>query len=383
MQRWLTVRRTRRSGGAAAVGLTLPFLVKIPLAQAAPASAADLRAGAVYTLTNSAAGNAVAVFARAADGSLTSAGLVPTGGIGTGASLGSQGALALSKNGQWLYAVNAGSNSISVLRVTNDGLVPVQTIPSGGQMPISLTVSGQLLYVLNAGGSGNITGFVIGSDGTLTPLAGSTRGFGGAATGPAQISFTPDGSMLVVTEKNANAIIYYTVGADGLPSGPNSRPSSGATPFGFDFAGRDVLVVSEAGGGPNGGSAVSSYQIAPGLPIVSPSVADHQGAACWVVATENGRFAYTANAASDSISGFSVGATGKLKLLDPSGVTASVGAGKHPTDMAVSAGSRYLYVLQGVAGGGIAGYAIGPDGSLSPVGVAGALPAGTIGLAAR
>jgi len=64
--------------------------------------------GAVYTLTNQVAGNAVAVFTRGADGRLTAAGTVATGGAGTGASLGSQSAVSLSNDGRRLFAVNAG-----------------------------------------------------------------------------------------------------------------------------------------------------------------------------------------------------------------------------------------------------------------------------------
>src|SRR5436305_1920706 len=69
--------------------------------------------GAVYTLTNAAAGNRVAVFDRASDGALTPAGTYSTGGLGSGDGLGSQGALALSQGNKWLFAVNAGSNEIS------------------------------------------------------------------------------------------------------------------------------------------------------------------------------------------------------------------------------------------------------------------------------
>ena len=77
---------------------------------------------AVYTLTNQVAGNAVAVFNRAADGTLSAAGTIATGGTGVGAGLGSQGAVALSDDGRWLFAVNAGSNDVSVLRVRRSGL---------------------------------------------------------------------------------------------------------------------------------------------------------------------------------------------------------------------------------------------------------------------
>src|SRR3989442_8703623 len=128
---------------------------------AASAAAADGAPGAVYTLMNLTSGNAVAVFARAADGTLTVAGTVPTGGIGTGSGLGSQGALALSEDGRWLFAVNAGSNDVSIFRVTPTGLSWTSRIPSGGTKPISVTVHDKLLYVLNGGGSGNIAGFAL------------------------------------------------------------------------------------------------------------------------------------------------------------------------------------------------------------------------------
>src|SRR5881409_500018 len=110
---------------------------------AASAAAEDGAPGAVYTLMNLTSGNAVAVFARAADGTLSAAGTVATGGTGTGSGLGSQGALAL-------------SDDISVLRVSPTGLSLIGRYPSGGAKPISLTVHDELLYVLNGGGSGNV-----------------------------------------------------------------------------------------------------------------------------------------------------------------------------------------------------------------------------------
>ncbi|HUI72323.1 MAG TPA: beta-propeller fold lactonase family protein, partial [Spirochaetia bacterium] len=117
--------------------------------------AAEGGRAAVYTLLNSATENMIAIFARAEDGTLTPAGTVPTGGKGTGSGLGSQGAVVLSDDGAWLYAVNAGSNTISMFRVDR-GLTLASTFPSGGIQPISLALHDHLLYVLNAGGSGNI-----------------------------------------------------------------------------------------------------------------------------------------------------------------------------------------------------------------------------------
>src|SRR5438445_12771462 len=69
--------------------------------------------GAVYTLTNQVGGNAVAAFTRGADGRLASAGSVATGGTGTGASLGSQGAVSLGHAGRRPLAGHAGCNALA------------------------------------------------------------------------------------------------------------------------------------------------------------------------------------------------------------------------------------------------------------------------------
>src|SRR3989454_6668149 len=171
-------------------------------ARAADVSAAVSDPGGVYTLTTQVGGNAVAVFTRGADGRLTAAGTVSTGGTGTGASLGSQSAVTLSDDGRWLFAVNAGSNDVSVFSVSPPGLALASRTASGGTLPISLTVHGNVLYVLNAGGTGNISGFAVGTSGALTAIAGTTRPLSGSNVGPAQVSFSPDGRRLVVTEKD-------------------------------------------------------------------------------------------------------------------------------------------------------------------------------------
>jgi 6-phosphogluconolactonase (cycloisomerase 2 family) len=328
----------------------------------------------VYTLTNQASGNAVAIFTRAADGRLTAAGTVSTGGRGTGAGLGSQGALALNDDGRLLFAVNAGSNEISAFLVNSEArLSLVARVPSGGTQPISLTVHEQLLYVLNAGGRGTITGFTIGSNGALTPIPGSTRPLSGAAVGPAEVAFSPDGELLVVTEKTTNLIDVYRVGRRGTSTGPTTFASAGITPFGFAFGPEDGLFVSEAAG------TASSYDVSEHgrLTVVSGAVATHQGAPCWLVVTADGRFAYTANAHSGTIAGFRVGPHASLSLLDASGQTAVVGAGN--TDLATTA--HYLYQLNG--GGSITALRVQEDGGLAILAVVSGLPAGVAGLAAR
>jgi 6-phosphogluconolactonase (cycloisomerase 2 family) len=83
------------------------------------------------------------------------------------------------------------------------------------------------------------------------------------------------------------------------------------------------------------------------------------------VTSTNGRYAYTANAASGTISGFSVGHDGTLALLQPSGISGSFGAGSHPLDEAVSRDGEFLNVL--VDGTHSVGtFRVAHDGAASP-----------------
>ncbi len=332
--------------------------------------------GTVYTLTNQVAGNSVAAFTRAADGTLSAAGIVATGGTGTGAGLGSQGAVALSDDGRWLFAVNAGSNDVSVFSVGPAGLALANRTASGGTLPISLTVHGTVLYVLNAGGDGNISGFTVGSSGALTPIAGATLALSGSNVGPAEVQFSPDGNRLVVTEKTTNRLDVYAVDANGVAGGLTTTASAGGTPFGFAFGHRDDLFVSEAAG------SASSYVLGASgnLTLVSGAVSTHRGAPCWAVVTADGRFGFTGNGAG-SVSAFAIAPDGAISLVDADGGTAVIGAGVN--DITLSNNSRYLYVLQVSGAQAIHAFHIQADGHLTPLGPVGGLPAGTRGLAAR
>src|SRR2546427_9500184 len=347
-------------------------------ARAADVSAAVSDPGAVYTLTNQVGGNAVAVFARGAAGRLTGPATVSTGGTGTGASLGSQSAVPLSDDGRWLFAVNAGSNDVSVFSVSpGGGLALASRTASGGTLPISLTVHGNVLYVLNAGGNGNISGFTIGTTGGLTAIPGSTQLLSGTNVGPAQVSFSPDGRRLVVTEKNTSLLDVYAVDANGTAGARTSFTSAGGTPFGFAFGPRHVLLVSEAAAP---GSA-SSYVLGSDgqLRLASGSVLTHQGPPCRAVVTHDGRFGVPGHR-SGSASGLSIAGDGSISLSDANGASALIGAGVN--DIALSSNSRYLYVLQTGGAQAIHAFRIERDGHLAPLGPVSGLPAGTRGLAA-
>lgn len=342
--------------------------------------ATDLQADgprAAYTLTNEVAGNAVAVFTRSAAGTLTSAGSFATGGTGTGAGLGSQGAVTLSSDGRLLFAVNAGSNDVSVFGVGPQGLALLSRTPSGGTLPTSVTVNRNVVYVLNAGGAGNITGFTINYRGELTPIAGSTKSLSSTTSAPAQVSFSPDGRQLVVTERATSLVDVYPVDANGRAGERTSYASAGGTPFGFAFGPRSLLFVSEAAAP---GSA-SSYELTQSgaLQVASGAVLTHQGAPCWAVVTADGRFGYTGNGGG-SVSGFRIAPDGSIRLRDANGATAVISGGLN--DIALSGNSRYLYALQTGANPAIHAFRVEQDGGLTALGAVAGLPAGTRGLAA-
>ena len=358
-------------------GSTLALLMLLP-----QTSLADGRTGEVYVLTNQPTGNSVMVFHRKATGVLTFAGSVASGGNGAGGGpdpVGSQGPVVLSEDDRLLFAANAGSNSISVFGVSGDQLILLNTVSSGGIMPVSLTVRQNLLYALNAGGTPNISGFTISpATNHLIPLAGSTQDLpGGVAAAPAQVEFSPDGAALVVTEKGTHTIDTFTLNAAGVAQPGTSFPafSSSITPFGFAFGHNNIAIVSDAAAD----SGLSSYKVDEdgNLDTVASFVDDTQAAACWVVVTENGNFAYTSNTGSNTISSYTLSAEGNLALLS---VTA--GAGNVPIDMALSNDSRFLYV-RNAGNGSISGFRVDADGSLTPVTIATGLPAGSAGIAAR
>jgi len=367
--------------------LKLSFALLLTIVVALSSLPAFAAAGAVYTINNSSSGNAVLVFSRTADGHILPAGTFATGGTGTGAGLGNQGALVIDAANQFLFAVNAGSDNISVFRIGENGLRLVDLVPSGGRQPISLTVSRKVLYVLNNGGavgsSDTIAGFAVGANGHLTRIV-SGLPLSAASVGPAQIGFNVDGDLLLVAEKTTNNIDLFSVDDDGVASGATVVASAGQTPFGFAFGKRNQVFVSDAFGGAANAGAVSSYVVSKGgaLQTVTAVAADQQSAPCWVVLTNDGRFAYTTNTGSGNVSGYQVNFSGRLRLLNADGITADAGTGSTPLDAAISNDNRFLYVLT-PGTGNVQGFVISLHGSLTPLTQATGVPPSASGLVVR
>ena len=195
---------------------------------------------------------------------------------------------------------------------------------------------------------------------------------------PAQVSFSPNGNWIVVTERNGNFIDVFKVRNDGTTSAPTFTPSPVTDTFGFVFDSQGFLVVTQADNGAASGT-VSSYQILEdrtAQSITNSLGTGTQVAPCWIAITSNGKYVYTVNTGSATITalGFD-SATGTLTLLNPvggGGLAGILPPGSGPPDNIIL-GNDVLYVNVGGTGQ-IAAFTIGKGGSLdelflSPVGV--------------
>jgi 6-phosphogluconolactonase len=336
-----------------------------------------MRYAKTFTSTNNAAGNEVLVIGASPDRTLALLVRYQTLGLGSGAGLGSQGAVTLSSDGRYLFVVNAGSNTVSTFSVQAGSLNLVSVQDSGGLHPISITESDGLVYVLNDGGAGNVAGFR-NQRGHLRPIAGAVQPLSAAGgTGPAQIGIVEDADLLVVTEKNTNRLVTYALGSNGRAGAPRTTASAGTTPFGFAVNRRGRLLVSEAGI-----SSLSSYRFnedANTPVVVSAAVPNGQAAACWAAVSPNGRSAYTGNAGTGTISQYAIDRRGAATLV--AGAAASTqggGAG----DLAMASHGRSMSILAPRTPA-IFSFAVGGDGALTPAGSVVGLPPGVVGLAAN
>ncbi len=319
---------------------------------AASAAAHDHSVGHLYVNDNTAGPNTIAAFVRHADGRLTPAPGSPflTGGGGTGAVIGSQGALQLARDGRYLLAVDAGSNQVSVLRVHDDGSLSVVSVAaSGGSEPVSLAVHHSLVYVANAGSAdSNYAGFRLTLGGRLRPIAGSTVSLPSGSQ-PGDVLFSGTGTRLVGTRVGSSLIDSFTVGAGGrLTAAPGSPfAAQGPGPFGSEFrpTNPSQLFVSNAHGG-TGNGTVSAFSDSPQgvlTPIGSSPFPDGQTAPCWIEISHDGRFLFTVNTGTPSISRYAITPGGSLALL---GSTPFNGpSGLAPEDARLSPDGRTLWVV--------------------------------------
>jgi DNA-binding beta-propeller fold protein YncE len=320
-------------------------------ATVASASTGSPVVGYTYIDGNTPAANTIDGYARHADGSLTALPGSPfaAGGAGLGTGLASQGAIQAAWGGRYLLVADAGSNQISVLRVTAGGVPTLvgEPVPSGGIQPVSIAVSPSgLVYVANSGtGGSNYTGFRLGFGGALTPIPGSTYAVPDGS-GLGDVFFNAFGDQLIGARTGTSLIDSFVV----LPSGrllaaagsPYTGQGLGQLGAEFSPVNPSELFVSNAHNGAGLGT-VSAYRdgfFGQLSAIGASPYADGQTAPCWVEISHDGRYLYTVNTGSGSISSYSINPGGSLTLI---GSTPIRGGGAD-TDARLSPDGRYLLV---------------------------------------
>jgi hypothetical protein len=358
---------TRLVAVTAAAALTVA-IAGVSFAGASVSGSTGAHSSAVFVATDDTSGNQIVTYRRNPDGSLSPAGAYATGGLG-GVLAGSvvdhtasQGALALDAVDGLLYAVNAGSNSVSVFSVRGDRLHLRQVVASGGAFPVSIAVHGRIVEVLNARDGGSLEGFVQ-LAGFLFPIPGASTALGlphptpEFTHTPGQVAFTPDGSKVLVTTKAAtSAVDTYTLRRNGtLSTTPTVTTFTGDVPFAltFDRTGHAELVLA----GSN--SVVTANVLGDGRLEVIETDPTGQAATCWITATS--RDTFVSNAGSASVTGYANDGQGHLTN---SGNTATHAG---TVDSTASPDGKFLYV-QGGAAGTVDAFRIAAGGTLTLVG---------------
>jgi len=335
--------------------------------------------GAVYVQTN-AAPNEVIAFRRADDGSLDLIGSVTTGGEGDGSPhLTSQGSVVLTGDGRHLLVTNAATDDLSVFTVATDGSIELRDRVHTGAAPKSVAERGGLVVVLNTGEPG-LASFRLDAEG-IEAVEGGDQALEPSHADPAQVAFSPDGSMVVITERATDSIVTYQVTSNGTFGDSSTIASEGPTPYGFAFTSDGTLVVTEAFRAEKGAAAASSYAIEEGtLAPRTSSVGNGRSEICWAVITPDDRFAFATNFADGAVSRFAIAADGSLSLDD---ATAGISEDGMPglRDEDLTSDGRFLYAID-ADGGRVYGWSVDAEGSLEPVGSWGGLPATVAGLAA-
>jgi 6-phosphogluconolactonase len=235
------------------------------------------------------------------------------------------------------------------------------------------------VVVLNTGEAGLVS-FRLSAEG-IVPVEGGDQALAANHTDPAQVAFSPDGSMVVITERATDSIVTYEVTAGGSLGASSQVASEGPTPYGFAFTSGGTLIVTEAFGAQKGAAAASSYAILDGSLVArTSSVGNGRSEICWAVVTPDDRFAFTTNFADGAVSRYAIASDGSLSLEDAmAGISVEGMPGLRDEDL--SSDGRFLYAID-ADGGRIYGWSVEAEGALEPVGSWGGVPATVAGLAA-
>jgi 6-phosphogluconolactonase (cycloisomerase 2 family) len=363
----------------AAVFCGLETLESRQLMSASPPSPAT---SFIYTETdNSNPGqNAVIAFQRTADGQVTEIGSFQTGGTGVANPQGLLGPddsdkeVIASPDGNLLFAVNQGSNSVAEFRVERGGsldLVNDAAVGSGGTEPVSLSIAGDRLYVVNRGDevqgqpgtiAPTITVFEFGRHGALTQDVDATTTLA-VGLSPSQLLISPRSNLAFLDTftptpldnvPGANEVVPYRIAADGklvpVPSGGVGAPVNPPLLLGLSHhPSQNIVYAGLTGAGQVGvftHDDAGDVKLAGAVPV--------QGAApCWTTVSPDGKFLYTIDTGSNSVGVFSLAnplhptQIQEFALGGPQNPTNNPAAARETTDFefALDPTGQALYVI--------------------------------------
>ena len=264
------------------------------------------------------------------------------------------------------YVANDGSNSISAMNVAADGsATPLSTSPfptGSGTFPRGLTMSpdGRFLFAADSG-TNQVGSFSVGGDGSLTQVSGSPVA---SARSPAATAITPSGRFLYVTHGFFNdGIRSFAVGAGGslTPLAPTTMSGNGEG-IAVSPDGLHLYAVSTSGVFVFDIGADGTLTTVSGSPFLASLAPDG------IAIAPSGAFAYLSSITHDDLHALSIGADGKPTVVG--GSVSTGGSNANPHNVAVSPDGQRVYAVNSgaPAGAGLAAFAVGADGTLTPVG---------------
>jgi len=312
---------------------------------------------ALYFIDNNPAGNNVIASDIRANGDLSFRGALSTGGKGgvgvdenntavAADALFGQGAVAV--DGNLLFAVNAGDNTVSMFTINPNDPADVKLAgkpaPSGGDFPMSVAVSKKrnMACVLNGGAKSGVRCFTPTSCGPV-PIAGSDReialGQSTPPSGPANtmshILFDQTGDNLLVSVKGtppdkSGNLASFAIDANGnLAAQPVLSKPRGLLPFGMALIpGTSSVMVTDPGVG------VVVFDMAKGGAASSvPTAITGQKATCWAARSPRTKDFYVTDIESNTVVELSVAADAKSAKVEK---ITQLGNGSKPIDIAVA-----------------------------------------------
>jgi len=413
---------------AASIVAAAVIFTAVGSAQAPTTPTKKTAGGHLYMQTNEVK-NAIIHYRRSANGTLSEVERVATGGAGSGElspiyhtnrpnDFEGAASVVLTPDRRFLFATNAGDNSVSSFAVNKEGRLTLLDVErtgntqGGGAKSVAYDPSSRTLFVVHTFGPDHLRLMSVDSEGKLTPRPErysvntmdwpnrvptmavlSPDGkflFVGTAFDELPSRKNPDGSLILwiphngalhVIASNApdpDGIVVFRVGEDGALREPSFYDARGASPFYIAFLHNrpDTFLVGYAvSNGVSVGKVDANGKITVSAPVTLDTSAGVPSELCWLAVSPNDRWVFTTNFGYSDISSYRIDGNVLSIAKDPAspkvpgdgtfrGIDGVVSSG--PSDSWISPDGAYLYQIYGNASK-LVGYATQPDGWLEEV----------------